>query len=245
MFRLLNIDSNRLRPRGAESITLGPETELMLKTFMSGNRRITVQKRADGNGDADPGKLPLSFSGYRMLARYALCHAKTGKQTLLVHSYLILCWNLMARSNTVFSLLWNNFGWSGDCLTILYEKSKTNQEGENRVPRHVYANPDDPVICQILALGIKICSEESSNSVSFEVFPAETADSSFANWFKKVLSVLSEDELNLIDIPIDRISSHSSRKGGATFVFGITDGPDSDSIKLRMEHKGLTIGTYF
>jgi hypothetical protein len=172
-----------------------------------------------------------------MLARYALCHAKTAKQTLLVHSYLILCWNLMARSNTVFSLHWNNFGWSGDCLTILYEKSKTNQEGENRVPRHVYANPDDPVICPILALGIKIFSEESSNSVSFEVFPAETADSSFANWFKKVLSVLSEDELNLIDIPIDRISSHSSRKGGATFVFGITDGPDSDSVKLRMEHK--------
>jgi hypothetical protein len=55
-------DSNRLRPRGAESITLGPETELMLKTYMSGNRRITVQQRADGNGDADPGKLPVSFS---------------------------------------------------------------------------------------------------------------------------------------------------------------------------------------
>jgi hypothetical protein len=66
---------------------------------MSGNRRITVQQRADGNGDADPGKLPLSFSGHRMLARYALCHAKAAKQTLLAHSYLILCWNLMARSN--------------------------------------------------------------------------------------------------------------------------------------------------
>jgi hypothetical protein len=83
----------------------------------------------------------------------------------------------MAHSNTIFSLLWNNFGWSGDCHTILYEKSMTNQEGENRVPRHVYANPDDSVICPILALEIKICSEESINSVSFEVFPAETADS--------------------------------------------------------------------
>jgi hypothetical protein len=140
----------------------------------------------------------------------------------------------MAHSNTIFSLLWNNFGWSGDCHTILYEKSMTNQEGENRVPRHVYANPDDSVICPILALEIKICSEESINSVSFEVFPAETADSSFANWFKKVLSVLSEDELNLIDWNIDIISSHSFRKGGATFVFGITDGPDSNSVKLRM-----------
>lgn len=26
-------------------------------------------------------------------------------------------------------------------------------------------------------------------------------------------------------------------KGGATYVFGITDGPDSDSVKLRMERK--------
>jgi hypothetical protein len=65
-------DGNRLRPRGAESITLGPETELMLKIYMSGNRRITVQQRADGNGDADLGKLYVSFSGYRILARYAL-----------------------------------------------------------------------------------------------------------------------------------------------------------------------------
>jgi hypothetical protein len=31
------------------------------------------------------------------------CHAKTAKQTLLVYSYLILCWNLMARSNTVIN----------------------------------------------------------------------------------------------------------------------------------------------
>lgn len=230
-------NSNRLRPRGAEPIIISPETEDMLKQYMSGNRRVTVQQRADGNGDADPGKLPLSFAGYRLLARYALCHSRTAKQALLTHSYLTLCWNLMARSNTVFNLLWNNFGWNGDCLTILYEKSKTNQEGENRVPRHVYANPDDPVICPILALGLKVCSEETSNSDTFEVFPAETADSSFANWFKKVLSVLSEDELNLIDVPIERISSHSLRKGGATYVFGITDGPDSDSVKFRMEHK--------
>jgi hypothetical protein len=106
-FKYWHTESNRLRPRGAESITLGPETELMLKTYMSGNRRIIVQQRADGNGDADPGKMPVnfSFSGYRMLVRCALFHAKTAKQTLLVHSYVILCWNLMARSNTVFSLL--------------------------------------------------------------------------------------------------------------------------------------------
>ena len=143
----------------------------------------------------------------------------------------------MGRSNTVFNLLWNNFGWDGDSLTILYEKGKTNQEGENRVPRHIYANPYDPAICPILALGLKVCSEESSNSENFEVFPAETADSSFANWFKKVLTLLSEDELTLIDVPIDRLASHSLRKGGATFVFGVTDGPDSDSVKLRMERK--------
>jgi hypothetical protein len=93
------------------------------------------------------------------------------------------------------------------------------------------------MICPILALGIKICSGGASNSVSFEVFPAETADSSFLNRFKKVLSVLLEDELNLVDRPIDRISSHLLRKGGATAVFGITDTPDSDSVKLRMEHK--------
>jgi len=35
----------------------------------------------------------------------------------------------------------------------------------------------------------------------------------------------------------DRFGTHSLRKGAATYVDGLTDGPDSDTIKLRMEHK--------
>ena len=38
------------------------------------------------------------------------------------------------------------------------------------------------------------------------------------------------------DFCSDDISTHSFRKGGATYVVGITGGPDSDAVKLRMEH---------
>lgn len=231
-----HIESNRLRQSGSEPVIMSQDTESNLKSYASGNRRITVQLRADGDGTSDNGKLPLSFAGYKLLAKYALLHAKTSKQTLLVHSYLILCWNLMARSNCVFNLLWNNVGWEGDCLTIFYEKGKTNQEGDNKVPRHIYANPEDPVICPILALGLKVCSEENITSNTFQIFPSGTADSSFSNWIKSVLSNLSEDEISLVNVPADRIGTHSLRKGGATYVFGVTDGPDSDTVKMRMEH---------
>lgn len=80
--------------------------------------------------------------------------------------------------------------------------------------------------------GLKICSEETTSSTTFSLFHAETADSSFSNWIKSVLSSLSEDEITLINVPIDRIGTHSMRKGACTSVFGVTDGPDSDTVKL-------------
>lgn len=143
----------------------------------------------------------------------------------------------MARSSTVAELLWNNIGWSEDCLTVLYEKGKTNQDGENKVPRHVFANPDNPAICPILALGLRLCCDRSTfESIPFKVFSASTSHKSYSSWLRNAALSFSEDIQEIIDVPANRIGSHSLRKGSATYVVGLTEGPDSDSVKLRMEH---------
>jgi len=48
---------------------------------------------------------------------------------------------------------------------------------------------------------------------------------------------LARDPEILLSIPADRIGTHSLRKGAATYVDGLKDGPNTDSIKLRMEHR--------
>lgn len=43
--------------------------------------------------------------------------------------------------------------------------------------------------------------------------------------------------MNDSGIALSKIGTHSFRKGAATYVSGLTDGPDTDSINLQMEHK--------
>ena len=184
------------------------------------------------------GKSPVTFAGYRSLADIALFEPSSGSQSILAHTFLTLCWNLTARATTVSTLLWNNIGWSEDCLTVMYEKGKTHQDGAKKIPQHVYANPEDPVICPILALGLKLCCEPfvSEESGALHVFPSSAPDKAFSNWLGKRLEKNRKRTGIRFDFSPDDISTHSFRKGGATYVVGITGGPDSDAVKLRIEH---------
>ena len=102
-------------------------------------------------------------------------------------------------------------------LTILYEKGKTNQDGENKVPRHVFANSDNPAICPILALGLRSCCDRSTfKSIPFKEFSASTSHKSYSSWLRNAASSFSEDIQEII--AANRIGSHSLRKGSATYV---------------------------
>lgn len=199
---------------------------------------MTAEVRANGEETESEGKLPIDLMEFKSFARAAIASGTNPKDARLYHGYLILCWNLIARSSTVADLLWNNVGCLGDCITVLYEKGKTNQDGMNKVPWHIYANPKDPLICSVLAIGLKLCTEtDTFGDLPFKIFPSPTSDNSFSLWMRKTADGLARDPDILLSVPADRIGTHSLRKGAATFVNGLNDGPNPDSIKLRMEHK--------
>ena len=128
-------ESNRARDTAeASPIIISEDLKVHLSSYNTGRRRMTAEDRAKGDDIECEGKLPLDFDDYKALARAAICSSKVSKEARLNHSYLLLCWNLIARSSTVAGILWNNISWLGDCLTVLYEKGKTNQEGQNKVP---------------------------------------------------------------------------------------------------------------
>lgn len=143
----------------------------------------------------------------------------------------------MARSQTTSTLLWKNVGWDGDCLTLMYETSKTNQTGEHVVPRHLYANPYEPHLCPVLAMGIKLLTESHTKSSPAMLFPGGSANKNFCTWlYGLIKSPNSEIDMSNLGSSPDDIGTHSIRKGAATYVCGLTDGPQSGTIKLRMDH---------
>lgn len=232
-------ESSRLRDMATvEPIVVSHDLESHLASYTRGRRRLTADGRAAGVESEIEGKFPIDLGEFKAIARRALASGVMPKNARLFHAYLVLCWNLIARSSAVAELLWNNVGWHGDCVTILYEKGKTNQEGMNKVPWHVYANPVDPLICPVLALGLKLVTEtDTFGNRPFKVFPAATSDDTFSDWMRVTVDGLAVDPDVLLSIPPNRISTHSLRKGAATYVDGQCDGPNTDSIKLRMEHK--------
>jgi len=233
-------ESNRVRDIAVvpDPIIISHDLLAHLSSYTTGRRRMTADDRANGDESEFEGKFPIDMSEFRVLAKSALASGVRPKDARIYHAYLVLCWNLIARSSTVGDLLWNNISWKGDCITVLYEKGKTNQEGMNKVPWHVYANPNDPLICPVLALGLKLCTENDTfGNIPFRVFPSPTSDNSFSTWMRTTVDELAQDPEILISVPPSRVGTHSLRKGAASYVDGLTDGPNTDSIKLRMEHK--------
>jgi hypothetical protein len=152
----------------------------------------------------------------------------------------------MSRSCAVTALTWNNFAVCEDSITVFYSHGKTNQEGEKKAPISLYANPLDPIVCPFLALGIKICSETFSASKPLKLFQSSASSKTFSCWLQAQMKGLSESDLKKLTVSPSDIGTHSLRKGGANYAAGVVDGPDSDHIKMRMEHSlGRSDDAYF
>ena len=107
----------------------------MLKQIKS-RKRMIAQIRKEANKEVldYEGKVHISYLRYRELANEAFVGSRTDFDAKLHHPFLLLGWNSITRSNTVGTLLWDSIGWSEDSLAIIFEKSKTNQEGKDIVP---------------------------------------------------------------------------------------------------------------
>jgi hypothetical protein len=75
---------------------------------------------------------------------------------IFAHSFTVHTWNLMARSVNISSIKFCHISWEMDALQFTMPKQKNDQEGAREFPKHVYANPFDPIVCPVLAVGIKL-----------------------------------------------------------------------------------------
>ncbi|RHY54550.1 hypothetical protein DYB38_008516 [Aphanomyces astaci] len=189
-----------------------------LKDVFQGIRRITATSEQT-TSVKDSGKRTLGYGAYDALRRTTILAMDAG----FLHLFLVLSWNLMARSKSTETIQLGHLSYEEDAVGITFFKSKIDQDGsKRRDPRHIYANPLQPHTCAFLALGLYLdCNPMLAAGA---LFPGSSQRTRFGKGLKLALM---EDNL----VGSSEIGTHSIRKGAATFVSsGSTGGPSLVSI---------------
>ena len=113
------------RSRGLQ---ISEQIKAKLNQFMAGHRRMVADAKQQGQLPMFEGKRPLSHTGYLNLAKYALKTQSSRVGSLFPHTFIVLAWNLFARSHSVAALMLNHFEWMDDALMVTVPKHKGDQE---------------------------------------------------------------------------------------------------------------------
>lgn len=214
-------------------ISMSRQLESELSTHFKGLKRRIATNTTAGLERVKTGKDPMPFGFYQSLCGTLLEYSS--KDMLFARTFLIICWNLMCRSYNAFHIRHGHIEWVEDSMCIYFAHMKNDQQGERpRDPRHIYANPLQPEVCPILALGIYwSCFEWDEDND--QLFPG---DNQYDRFRKQLHRILQKEkivqELDRRGMDAEHIGTHSVRKGAATFCSsGSTSCPSSTSIHLR------------
>ena len=176
---------------------------------------------------------PLAFSGYsRLASKFQNFPSKT--QGLFAWPYFLLCWNLMARSDSINKIMHQHMSWREDALIITFAIHKGDREGQNAYGRHVYANPGNPSICPILAIAAMVFSRgHRANGGLQQLFDGTHSEKRFSQIMSTVVDSLTDGEVGILGARKEDIGTHSTRKGAPTYCLGITEGPSPIQVFLR------------
>lgn len=227
---------------------LDPHIDREIELLLKGYQRRVADLKAAGKMSVFEGKYHLPYDGYCLVAR-ALFVCTSFNQMLFGWPFLILQWNLIARSATVAGIMMEHVGWEGDALLITTPKHKADQEGAHCFSRHLYANPGNPVLCPVLALAIVVfthaikhdSSQPADSTVppSFRIFDGGRSETRFSEALGRAIDGLSESDLTRLGGEKKQIGTHSVRKGAASYCAGMVNGPSPVQIYLRA---GWTLG---
>lgn len=177
---------NGIEDKEASRLTRGT-----LKKCLAGVKRSDAEQRQKGELPAMEGKAPLTLTGYELIAKYAIASDTSSYAWL----YVVLCWNLISRSNNVGNLLFDHITWKDDALIVFLPKTKGDQEGENAFPRHLYANPENGALCPVLALAVHVFSASATPTNSrLQLFQLANPQAAFSNWLTELWKRIEEDE---------------------------------------------------
>ena len=205
------------RKRGLDFYTqCSEEMTIFLQDWASGaKRRKAQQKSMEGMTEDRDGREPFTVAGFRYLAKQAYLHA-----TNFVHSFLMFCWVLIMRGQSVAEMQYAGLSWERDHLNVFIPTTKSDQAGTMAYKRAVYANPLQPDTCPILSLAVSILSSNYDGNQKY-IFGSnfDAVTKKFGDWLGGTLKNIDEAEMiQYFGCSKDALGLHSSRKGAATVV---------------------------
>ena len=225
-----------------KKIVMQPAVNQGIESLLTGYKRQVANFKQAGKLPITEGKHYLPFQGYRALA-HALFTAASFNDMLFGWPYLVLQWNLIARTSSVSTMMMQHVAWEADSLLISIPKHKGDQEGATCFARHLYANPSDPIICPVLALAILTftrilrhdpdASSEPESLPNFRIFSGSNNNSRWSDVLKRALASLPESDVQMLATAKKELGTHSVRKGAATYCNGMVNGPNPVQVYLR------------
>jgi hypothetical protein len=222
-------------------LIMSPEVNQELDTLLKGYQRRVADLKLVGKMPVFEGKYHLPFQGYAVLAK-SLFRSRRFDEVLFGWPFLVLQWNLIARTATVSSIMMEHVGWEEDALLITTPKHKGDQEGVKCFARHLYANPTFPEICPVLALAIVTfartlrhdpSSDDDAAPFKFRVFDGPDSTSRFSDTLQRCIARLPNENVALLGAEKSQLGTHSVRKGAASYCSGMMNGPSTVQVFLR------------
>ena len=213
-----------------------------IETLLQGYQRRVADWKAEGKMAVFEGKLHLTYDGYCLLST-ALFEAEPFSQMLFGWPFIVLQWNLIARSATVAGMMMEHVGWEADSLLISTPKHKGDQEGAKCFARHLYANPLQPTICPVLALAVLIFTRVAKHDPShttasaalpnYRIFNGANNESRFSEVLGRIIAAVPDTHLSQLGSDKKQLGTHSVRKGAASYCAGMVNGPSTVQVFLR------------
>ena len=188
----------------------------------------------------EEGKAAISLDSFRRLCEIALTQRGDFDLGATVHSYLTMNWNLINRSVSTGVIALAHLDWDGDTLTVCQARSKCDQEGSRAARKHVFANPEDPILCPILALAVMLFSRSATIPRTDEekrasplLYGRPGTEKRFGGWLETNLRKYKE-EMELMGVRACDIGTHSFRRGVTTTLASMEDGLCLCIVKIVM-----------
>lgn len=152
--------------------------DVLLKQYLSGKKRDIAEKKKISGDYARVGKAKMDFKVYEKLCELFL--KEEGEEFIFARCFLALEWNLMARSENIVHANVLHISWDNDSLVFRFVKTKNDQTGRNKDQRwHVYATPENPTTCPVLAMACYLFANpgilSSSSSFAADIDDNEAA----------------------------------------------------------------------
>lgn len=201
---------------------MSPAFEKWITGFIHGYKKKIADKKAAGVMSVTEGKSKLAFTGYNEICKHLMKKApirnkNTWAQGIFGWAFMTLCWNLMARGDSVRNVMLQHIDWKNDCMTVTFARHKGDPTGEGLGnEKHVYANPLAPHICPILAMAVLVFTCHRGPNVAGQgLFEGGNSDGRFGKILAGIIAELPE---NILGADPADIGTHSNRKGSTSFV---------------------------